>query len=965
MGITRRFLGWDRPVLDLVADELLASAPETVLDLSHLLVVVPTRNAGRRLRETLAHLAHLRDRAIAPPQVVPPDFLFSLISDPDPSAGHLASPQEALLGWISTLRECDLEEFRALFPVPPAQQDFSWALATARGLTDLRQTLGEAGLAIADVVTLLAGDLEEEDRWQELARLERRFLKRLAAHGVLDLLTVRKDQALTPEIPAGVSRIVVAACPDPLPLAVDILGALASLVPVETWIHAPDDLASAFDAWGRPSAEFWRSRHLVFPGTEPPVRVCPDAEAQAEVAAAAVLACENPAATITVGVIDPAVTPALERRLSEAGQPTFNPSGSSLRSRGLVHLLRVLRELEGTGSFHAFLEFLRCPDVEGYLATCLLVRDTHRLFERFDALHRRHLFPDLAGLRQFLGRGRPVPGELSVEQVGALEEVEKLLARLRRPPHAEAAGDVLEDLLGSRLRFLGEDVEACYRAAADAVQPVLDALAGPLGRETDPGPSEVLTLLLQAVEQVSLYEERPAASVELLGWLELHWDDAPHLVLAGCNDGFVPESLVGDVYLPERLRRKLAARLPFPTNDSRQARDTYLCEALFRAREQNGRVDLLLGKRSSDGAPLRPSRLLFRCPDEELPARVDLLFREPPKSDPDLPWTPGFLLTPRPGVPEPPPPALDTLPVTAFRAYLESPFGFYLRHVEQMQPVDGEARELDAAVFGSFLHEVLRRFAQDRDVRHETDAAAIQDFLLHTATTLSREWFGPTPPLPVRIQLDAACQRLARAAEVQAATRREGWMILDSEVDLDRHHPLEISGTRITGRIDRIDRHEGTGEIRILDYKTGDEPAKPEPAHLARLRSGSRRDWLPDYARFTPVPGKGEARWKDLQLPLYRLGVDPSLGNRITCGYFNLPKAVSRTEITVWDRLDETHDDAAWRCAAGVLADIRAGRFWPAGSEAATADPAFRRFHLGMPERTVDHRRLLPSEDAP
>lgn len=46
--------------------------------------------------------------------------------------------------------------------------------------------------------------------------------------------------------------------------------------------------------------------------------------------------------------------------------------------------------------------------------------------------------------------------------------------------------------------------------------------------------------------------ERPAGALDLLGWLELLWEDAPHLVVAGVNDGNVPEATVGDVFCRRR-----------------------------------------------------------------------------------------------------------------------------------------------------------------------------------------------------------------------------------------------------------------------------------------------------------------------------------------------------------------------------------------------------------------------------
>jgi len=951
MPITRRFLGWDRPVLELVAEDLLAAASPPILDLSHLLVVVPTRNSGRRLREMLAHLADTQGRAISPPHVVPPEFLLSLISEP--ATGHLASPPETLLAWLSVLREVDLGEFPTLFPIPPAAQDFNWALATSKGLTELRNALGEAGLSMADVSTLLAGSLEEEDRWLELAGMEHLYEQAVEAHGILDLLAVRKSRTATPSLPSGITEIRLAGCPDPLPLAVEILDALSRSVPVEVLVHAPFAMAADFDAWGRPVPEVWQRRRILFPGNDFPVHVLPQPEAQAALAARAVLNCPGPGATLTIGVLDEEVTAPLERFLDEGGQATFNPSGSSLRSRGVIHLLRVLRELLAEESYHDFIELLRCPDFTAYLANSLLLWDSHRVFERFDELYRRHLFQDLRTLRSFLARGRSL-GSSSVDLIGALEEVENLLARLRRAPVTESIPSVLQEILSSRPPARDDLVDRAYRAVSDTVQPVLDALAGTLGAQLDLSGPEIFDLIIHALEQETLYEDRPADSVELLGWLELHWDDAPHLIVTGFNEGFAPESVTGDIFLPESLRRRLAEHAPFATNETRLARDIYLMDALLQSRRAQGRVDFCMGKHSLAGDPLRPSRLLFLCPDEELPSRVQALFHDSPPPEEDLPWTPGFQLRPLPG--DPPPYEPETLGVTAFKTYLTSPFDFYLRQVEKMNSVDADLREMDPLSFGNFCHDVLRIFGQEVAIRHEKDASAIREFLLETAERVALQWFGPSPTLPVRIQLQSARQRLSSAAEIQAQTRREGWLIESTELELSGA-ALLIAGVRINGRVDRIDRHEETGAIRVLDYKTGDQPHFPGAAHHVKVTSRTRLDWLPDYARFKIGPA--EYRWKDLQLPLYRLGLDKRPEDQIECGYFNLPKATTETGIRLWAGLGEAHDEAALRCAEGVIQDVRSGRFWPA--PASTEEDDFARLHLGMPEKTIESKPLLPA----
>ena len=81
--------------------------------------------------------------------------------------------------------------------------------------------------------------------------------------------------------------------------------------------------------------------------------------------------------------------------------------------------------------------------------------------------------------------------------------------------------------------------------------------------------------------------------------------------------------------------------------DMRFARDAYLLQALATCRARGGRLDLLLGKTSAAGDPLRPSRLLLRCPDAELPDRIAYLFRPAEVARANVPWHRAWRLRPR------------------------------------------------------------------------------------------------------------------------------------------------------------------------------------------------------------------------------------------------------------------------------------------------------------------------------
>jgi len=206
--------------------------------------------------------------------------------------------------------------------------------------------------------------------------------------------------------------------------------------------------------------------------------------------------------------------------------------------------------------------------------------------------------------------------------------------------------------------------------------------------------------------------------------------------------------------------------------------------------------------------------------------------------------------------------------------------------------------------------------------------------------------------LPLVVQIESARQRLAKAAEVQARERAAGWVIEHVEWRFPDSPALALGGRAIRGTIDRIDRHEGTGARRVLDYKTADVPRPPRLAHCRPAGRSAGAGAAPEFARFT-VDGRPYL-WTDLQLPLYlwALGqsADPGGGASPApagCGYFDLPKAVGDTGVSLWEAYSPDWHAAALRCALGVAEAIAARRFWPP-AESVDHDPFAALFHHGV-----------------
>jgi RecB family exonuclease len=325
------------------------------------------------------------------------------------------------------------------------------------------------------------------------------------------------------------------------------------------------------------------------------------------------------------------------------------------------------------------------------------------------------------------------------------------------------------------------------------------------------------------------------------------------------------------------------------------------------------RIDLIVARRNVDGDPLAPSRLLFATDRETMAERARKFFAQPTSTH-ALPPLVGQL---RPGcdvanlfVPPPVPLSepVRELSVTAFRDYLACPYRFYLRRVLHLRAVDDTAEELDGALFGSLLHEVLQRFGNG-PCRDSTNAGEIEEFLEHTLNELAAGEFGQRALASVLVQLAQMRLRLRAFAEKQALWAAASWRIEHTEVPAAGHKEttLNVDGESLVlrGRIDRIDVNHETGERVILDYKSSDSGKSPEKVHQ---RSG---------------------QWVDLQLPLYRhlvrsLGMD----GPVRLGYVLLPKDISNVDFCL---AEWTEDDlvAADEVAYDVIRDIRAERFWP------------------------------------
>jgi ATP-dependent helicase/nuclease subunit B len=182
----------------------------------------------------------------------------------------------------------------------------------------------------------------------------------------------------------------------------------------------------------------------------------------------------------------------------------------------------------------------------------------------------------------------------------------------------------------------------------------------------------------------------------------------------------------------------------------------------------------------------------------------------------------------------------------------------------------------------------------------------------------------------LRLQVQSARERLRALARLQAEEYQAGWRV--QWVEKEFQGVLDLAGMPVWLRIDRIDRHVD-GRVRVIDYKTHRKESTPRSTHLKRFSPEESPSPLGPLLAHGKT-AKSMCRWTDLQLPLYALTVQKSLGLATPpqAFYALLPEAVSAVQFVEFDNLRDCLDNALlW--AEEAARRIRQGVFWPPAKE--------------------------------
>lgn len=834
--------------------------------LDHFLVVLPTIEAGRRVVEAL-----LKDEGV----IFPPRFATPLTLIPFGEGEGVATPTQAGMAWHATLADAK--------DCPLTFGDHS-GTKFASSFVTLTRDLAAGGLTVPSAARILAA---KDPRWIEWRGLWESYLARLASVGLRCPAEVQIEAAEDFHPPAGITEILVAGVADLPPLALRALGNCHT----ELLIHAPGMERGAFDQFGRARPDFWSTASL--PVSESQIHVVSDpAELGRTVAAI------HPSERMALFSGDAGLSTDLACALEETGREGFMPEGNPLNRHPVIRLAMLIARLPGDGSWKHLEALVFHPDFSESIKD-ILPRDAHARWNRLGALT---FCAELREISARLGHIRSSDDERDRQALG--KAFSPLLERLLQLERSMAAAD-----------------------AALALKQILAGIYGPRDLGRRPGDKEAVKALLDLLDEISAYpalaqidaaallsllEDVPGTwtpphesdAVEIEGWLELAGEDAPVIVIAGLNEGLLPGKRRVDPLLPDAAR----AALGLDDVVSRHARDASILYAALAVRKP-GDVQILSLQRAADGSPLKPSRLLLRVPDAELPQRVRTLAATPGgrgempmRRFSDEPFQVARAAGP-----------ITSLNVTAFRSHLACPLRCYLsKRLGFSEPSTGST-SLGSDVFGSWIHDVLKRLGEHPVLSASQDADEIRAWLLPRWDALFQ---GLDDNVIFMLQRESGRLRLEHFASAHAAMRTEGWRTELVEWKFSGitppGWPLELRG-----RIDRVDVRDGG--ILLIDYKTG-SLGKTNPArsvHLKRARAPGRFGIKPDYAQL------GDEVWCDLQLPLYSMAMSLAkpvpIPEQIRLAYFLIADDSEKTGLFEWENPDM---ESAAECALGVAEEV-------------------------------------------
>jgi len=774
-----------------------------LLDLSEYTLLLPGKRAGRRLLEILAELcAHEKILFLPPKTETDISFMRSLAKE---TVGDLlATPSETADLWRETLKN-NLETLQNVFACEPGEDGLPEDTLTdfSNTLQKIRRELSWHFLnceLVEEKLNLIFQNEREKLRWSSLGKLFADYEKGLKASELFDDTTALHKYLSSS--PGNVKKqIYIFGYRDNIPLLDAILkrddfSACVVTVGQKDWF---DDLGHLKRDAAFPALNLSKeNRSGIFSD--------PLAEAQGVYQALKELSPsgELSPSDVTVASQDEGFVPFLTEFGKTGGMEFHNASGKNWRETEACLFLQGLRSLLTEANEKSYMDFLRLPCVERALI---------KEIEGFECLE-KFLPKWQDSLWQCLGEQ---PAEWMFKRTGnktglaVFDWLEETLKIWRNSLPKNQWYEIFSEMIAKLPLSKTPEDESSWKQTLDLSAQLCTSRI----EEADISGKTFLQRLANQCKKAHITLQTEPGAIDITGWLELVFDDSPVIFLCDVNEGILPRTKAGDLFLPDRLRGALG----LATCEDIKRRDRYFLRLLL---DKEAVTYIYSCRQSHDGSFRKISTLLCDESDliEERAGYVQAFYNFKDEGRVNL-FPSLFLPDRKEKFPERQTDTLKTklarISASSLDTFLECPFKFALRQLE----IDTPQRlysEMTPKLFGTFFHEVMERFAKAKIAGDlPNDPKIMEAFLTDSLDICAKAHFGRDIPSMAKFQLRQIEKKFAPFSYEHCEREKQGWKTVMAEKKLEKN----ICGIDLVCRVDRVDYRKEDNAVCVVDYKTG------------------------------------------------------------------------------------------------------------------------------------------------
>lgn len=321
----------------------------------------------------------------------------------------------------------------------------------------------------------------------------------------------------------------------------------------------------------------------------------------------------------------------------------------------------------------------------------------------------------------------------------------------------------------------------------------------------------------------------PLKGLQIMGVLETRNLDFDNVFILSLNEGLLPAAPRQGSYIPHAIRKAYG----LPTHDQQDAMYAYL---FYRILQRAKNIRLFYNTEPDVLGMGEMSRFLLQLIHEsgkEIPHHI---LNNPIQLNAVMP----IRIAKTPNVME----ALSRytqpegrgLSPSVLNDYIECSLRFYLKHIAGLKEAEEVEEEMDARVFGIFLHNIMDWFYRDWIERKPSREIVAQDLdpdktnalLIPLIDRAFQEHFFLDPDKPVQyrgqwvVVKTIVLQFAHRIIELDRDYAPFTIELLETKT-FNWPFPITVKDASqkviLSGRIDRIDSKDGV--VRVIDYKTG------------------------------------------------------------------------------------------------------------------------------------------------